>query len=459
MTPDTPGGGTRIIFIDDDADFRAAQTQALEIAGFAVRAFAEGVDALRILRADFEGVMVCDVRMPRMDGFAVYERAREIDPEIPFILLTGHGDVPMAVRALKDGVYDFLAKPFSIDDLISSLGRAAQTRKLVLENRRLRRLHEDHEPVHAALLGDSPPMVQLRRTLGQVADADMDILLVGDTGAGKESAARALHRASRRRGRPFVHIHCASLPEETFQADLFGVEARAQAGAYSGGRRMIGRLERAQRGFVFLDEVEALSPGQQAKLAGVVQSRELWPVGAEEPRPLDIRIVATALRDLQPAVHRGEFRSDLFYQLSAVSIRVPSLAERRSDIRLLFQNFLHSACLRLKRPVPHLSTLVLNHLENHSWPGNARELEHYAERVTLGIEDTGLQAGAEHLKLGLPERMALYEAEIIRDALTRCGGRANEAARSLGVPRKTFYDKLNRHGISLSPYRASSRTV
>lgn len=448
-TPPRP----RVIFIDDDADLLAAQAQGLDIAGFAVRAFSNGPEALKHITPEFDGVVMSDVRMPQMDGLSVFRHIQAIDPDIPVILLTGHGDVPMAVQALKDGAWDFLAKPFPMDELIASLRRASSKRQLVLENRALRQLHADASEMKTSLLGNSPIMVHLRQTLAQVAEAEVDILVGGDTGAGKETVARALHRLSNRRNRPFVHINCASLPEETFHVELFGLEPGAKFGAYGGvGRRTYGRLEKANRGTLLLDDVDGLSLPQQAKLLGVVEARELWPVGAEEPRALDVRIVATTKIDLNDAVKRGVFRADLFYRLSGVTLRVPPLSERRGDIGLLFQHFLVGACARLRRPIPKLTTQVSAWLQSHDWPGNVRELEHFAERFALGLEEARLPGG-EARSAGLAERVGDYEADIIRETLSLCRGDVQTAMRELQLARKTFYDKLSRHNIKIADFR------
>ena len=457
MSPvhDPPGDESpaTVILIEDDRDLLAAQTQGLQIAGFAPRPFSTGGEALRQLSADFDGVILSDVRMPQMNGLSVLRRVLEIDPDIPVILLTGHGDVPMAVQALKDGAYDFLAKPFPMEDLVVSLRRASQKRRLVIENRHLRKMHLDSAPAKGALLGDSPIMAHLRETLAQVADAEIDVLITGDTGAGKETAARALHRLSDRRSRPFVHINCAALLEETFHADLFGLEPGAKFGPYGASpRRVLGRLERAHKGTLLLDDVDGLSPPQQAKLLDVVEARELWRVGAQEPQALDVRVVATTRSDLRAAVASGQFRADLFYRLSGVTLFMPPLRERRGDIRMLFQHFLVQACARLKRPIPRLSGPAHAYLQSHDWPGNVRELEQFAERHALGLEEARLP-GAASEATGLADRVGQFEADTIRETLSLCGGDARAAMRALRLPRKTFYDKLARHGIAIAEYR------
>ncbi len=444
----------RVVFVEDDRDLLSAQTQGLEIAGFSVQPFTRATDALRHIHAEFDGAVLSDVRMPQVDGLALFARVQAIDPEIPVILITGHGDVPMAVQALKDGAYDFLAKPFPMEELIASLLRAAQTRRLVLENRRLRQLHADSSGANAFLLGQSPVMRRLRDTLAQVADADVDVLVTGETGAGKESAARALHHMSRRRTRPFVHVNCASLAEESFHAELFGLEAGAKFGAYgAAARRTVGRLERADRGVLLLDEVEGLTLAQQAKLLAVVEARELWPVGAEQPRPLDLRIVATTRADLRAAISRGEFRADLFYRLSGVSLHMPPLRERSGDVGMLFQHFLVGACARLRRPIRKLTPTVHAFLLQHTWPGNVRELQNFAERFALGLEETRLTGSDDGEDVGLAGRVEAFEAETLRETLRLHRGDAQASMRALKLPRKTFYDKLARHGVRIADYR------
>ena len=445
-----------VIFVEDDSDLLKAQTQGLELAGFEVTALSRATEALARIDADFPGVIMTDIRMPGMDGLELFRRVREIDPDIPMILLTGHGDVAMAVQALKDGAYDFITKPFVMDNLVQSLRRALDKRQLVLENRLLRQVHENEDSAEAQLLGNSSIMRHLRQTLQQLAEAEVDILITGDTGVGKERAARTLHRLSARRNRPFIQVNCAALPEESFNAELFGVDPSGKPGAY-GARRTIGRLEKAQKGVLFLDDVEGLSLPQQARLLRLVEAREFWPLGAEEPRHLDIRIVATTTADLAEAVAAGRFRADLYYLLSSFSLRMPPLSERKDDVGLLFQHFLVSACARFKRPIPAIGMALHSHIRSHEWLGNVRELEHFAERFALGLADwPSPSAGFPAPPPSLAERVADYEAELLREALKSAGGSAKQAMSALRLPSKTFYDKLNRYGIDIGDYRKNA---
>lgn len=453
-----PDNAGRIILVEDDDDLLAAQTQGLQIAGFKVLPCSSAEEALRQISKEFEGVILSDVRMPRIDGLVFMEQVKTIDPEIPILLLTGHGDVEMAVHALKNGAYDFLIKPFPMDKLVMSLRQASEKRRLVIENRHLRALHEVSADGGSLLLGDSAVMLRLRETLAQVADAEVDLLISGDTGTGKESAARTLHRLSNRRNKPFLHLNCASLPDETFYIDLFGSEpARSSYAATS--RRIAGRLERAHKGFVLLDEVDALSLPQQAKLLNVIETREIWPVGAEEPRPFDARIVATSKQDLRGAVESGQFRADLFYRLSGVTIHIPPLVQRLGDVQLLFQHFVVRSCARIGRPIPQLTARVIAHIQTYDWPGNVRELEHFAERFALGLDVIGGPGANPDGKpeLGLAERLSHFESDVIRQVLETHGGNAGASATALGLGRKTLYDKLARHQIDIRLYRAKGK--
>lgn len=440
----------KILLVDDDDALRGAVAQGLELRGFEVAAFDNAPSALKALSREFDGAVVSDVRMPGMDGLALFERVRAIDPDIPVLLITGHGDVAMAVAALQDGAYDFVSKPFPMERLTAALARALEKRGLVLDNRRLEAAAQASGG--SPLLGDTPVMQRLRATIAQLAEAEVDVLIQGETGAGKGLVAHALHRGGARRSRPMVTVNCAALPEAVFETELFGSAAGSAGGA---ARPSTGRIERADRGVLFLDEIEGLSPTLQAKLLRVVEEREIWPVGAAEPRHLDLRIIAASKVDLAEAVREGAFRADLYYRLNVVTLVVPPLRERREDVPTLFGHFLAEAAARLRRPPPRLTATIRDHLLGHDWPGNVRELAHYAERVALGLpsalvaEDGATPAATE----SLADRTGRYEAMVIRETLAACGGDARTAMTLLQTPRKTFYDKLRRHGIEIDRYR------
>ncbi len=443
---------TDVAFIDDDDSLRAANVQALLLAGLSVAPYASATAALDELDAEFSGVVVTDVRMPRVDGLELFRRLRRIDPEIPVILITGHGDIAMAVDAMREGAYDFLAKPYASDRLLGSIRHALDQRRLVLENRALRRAATaaaDDIP----LIGMDPGIEHLRQILRQVADADVDVLIEGETGSGKDVAANALHRWSRRAARPLVAVNCGALPETMIESELFGHEPGAFTGAL---KKRVGRIEYAQGGTLFLDEIEAMSPALQVKLLRVLEERQITPLGTNDIRNVDIRIVAATKTDLLTLVKRGSFREDLYYRLHVVAIKIPPLRERKIDIPLLFGHFLSRAAKRFGRDTPSIGHAERRHLQEHPWPGNVRELAHYAERVALGLTRDGTLTAPADDGAALPKRVEAYEAELIRDALAVHRGDVQKTIEALGIPRKTFYDKLHRHGIDQTKYRGQA---
>ncbi|MBR1220694.1 sigma-54-dependent Fis family transcriptional regulator [Bradyrhizobium sp. U87765 SZCCT0131] len=440
---------TDVAFIDDDDSLRAANVQALLLAGFTTAPYASALEALETIDADFPGVVVTDVRMPHVDGLELFRRLRRIDAEIPVILITGHGDISMAVDAMREGAYDFLTKPYGSDRLLGSIRHALDQRRLVLENRALRRAAEaasDDLP----LIGEDPAIERLRQTLRQIADADIDVLIEGETGSGKDVAANALHRWSRRASRPFVAVNCGALPETMIESELFGHEAGAFTGAL---KKRVGRIEHAHGGTLFLDEIEAMSPALQVKLLRVLESRQIAPLGTNEVRGVDVRVVAATKTDLLTLVRAGSFREDLYYRLHVVAVKVPPLRDRRADVPLLFGHFLARAAKRLGRAQPAVGHRELQYLQSHSWPGNVRELTHFAERVALGLTLDPAPAPATPERPPLPKRVEAFEAEQIREALALNHGDVQATVEALGIPRKTFYDKLHRHGIDQSKYR------
>ena len=441
-----------IMLVDDDRDLLRATAQTLELAGFAVTPFLRPEDALQALDIGSVRVIVSDIRMPRMDGLELFARVRQMDEDLPVILMTGHGDIPMAVQAIKDGVYDFIPKPFATDRLVQSVRRAIEKRRLVLDNRALREA-TDQAQDGLPLIGQTPAMERLRRTLRQIADTDVDVLVTGETGSGKEVVASLLHRWSRRAKGNFVALNCGALPESVIESELFGHEAGAFTGAQ---KKRIGRIEHSSEGTLFLDEIESMPQSAQVKMLRVLELREVTPLGTNEVRPVDLRVVAAAKVDLGDPKQRDTFREDLFYRLNVVTISIPPLRDRRADIPLLFGHFLDRAAVRFNKPAPPVSPDALRHLQTHDWPGNVRELAHFAERFVLGLADINTDANgagaATETSLSLPARMEQYEADLIRGTLREHDGDIRLTIEALGIPRKTFYDKLQRHGITRGDY-------
>ncbi|KUM25716.1 Fis family transcriptional regulator [Mesorhizobium loti] len=444
-----------VIFVDDDEDLLPAAGQMLELAGFSPIVVNSAEAALARIDENFNGPVVSDIRMPKMNGLQLFDRVKAIDPDIPVVLITGHGDVELAVAAIKDGAYDFISKPYENDRLLVTLNRASENRHLVLENRRLR-----DAVVRSAgdmpLLGNAPSMTWLRETIRQIADTDVDVLVEGETGTGKEVVADLLHRWSRRSTKPFVALNCGALPESVIESELFGHEAGAFTGAH---RRRIGRLEYANGGTLFLDEIESMPPALQIKLLRVLETRQVTPLGTNETRSINVRVVAATKVDLSDPAARGDFREDLYFRLNVVTVHIPPLRERREDIPILFAYFLERACKRFGKPGWEITAAARNHLMGHVWPGNVRELAHFADRVALGLEGAPNSLPGKRdaeLSLSLSEKVSLYEATVIRNALRECDGDVRRTTAFLQVPRKTFYDKLKRYGIIPGVYRSSS---
>jgi two-component system, NtrC family, C4-dicarboxylate transport response regulator DctD len=436
-----------VMFVDDDDAVRAANAQTLRLVGLEAVTYAHPEAALAALDAHFPGCVITDLRMPRMDGLELQRRIGALDREIPVILITGHGDVEDAVVALQAGAYDFITKPFAPDRLLASVRRALNFRSLVLDNRRLVAAMEGAEP-DVPLLGDAPAVVALREMIRRLADTDANVLIEGEPGVGKEHVARILHGLSRRRTRTFSVVECGLITDVQIAEDLFG-EAQKSPGL----RPRLGKIELADNGALFLHDVDSATPALQTALARVIEERAFTPTRGGELRSVSFRAIAAAGCDLAQAAAAGRFRRDLFYGLAMARLTIPPLRERRGDIMALFATFVQDAARRQQRPVPLLTDAVRRRLIDHEWPGNLRELQHFAERVVLGL-DAATAAPQEAAEPSLPDRVNAFEAGVIKDALRVAGGDVRAALQALKIPRKTFYDKINRHGIDLDAFRS-----
>ncbi|GHC80225.1 sigma-54-dependent transcriptional regulator [Limoniibacter endophyticus] len=447
---------TDVLLVDDDRDLSAAIAQSLEIAGLSVQRAGSANQARTLLDENFSGVVVSDVRMPGMDGLEFLDLLHAMDADLPVVLMTGHGDIPMAVRAMQTGAYDFITKPFATEQLVTSIRRALEKRRLVIENRDLR-ARSLQAGDSAPLIGQTPAIERLRQTLRHIADTDVDVLVAGETGSGKEVVATLLHQWSERRSKGnFVALNCGALPDTVLESELFGHEAGAFTGAQ---KRRVGRIEHASGGTLFLDEIESMPVETQVKLLRVIEAREIAPLGTNEIRPVDLRVVAAAKVDLSDPSTRGEFREDLYYRLNVVTICIPPLRERKADIPLLYTHFLQRACQRFKADMPETSRDIHDFLMSHDWPGNVRELSHFAERRALGLDlatSVGSSSDERPTPHGsLPEQVEAFEKQVIENVLRGTHGDVKETLAALGIPRKTFYDKLQRHGINRSDFAAT----
>jgi two-component system C4-dicarboxylate transport response regulator DctD len=438
-----------ILFVDDEEHLRLSAEQSLLLAELPVQLFARAEDALAHVGRDRASVLVTDIRMPGMDGLALMARALEIDPAFPVILVTGHGDVELAVRSMRDGAYDFLEKPYDPARLVESARRALDKRRLVLENRALRRQVGRRDAIEARLSGRSEIMVTLRQQLRAAAGTDADVLIVGETGTGKEVAARAMHKASTRSEGPFVHVNCAALPADLIESELFGHEAGAFPGAT---RTRYGKFEHARGGTVFLDEIDSLPMALQAKLLNAIQNRCVTRLGSNDTVDLDVRFIAASKRDLERAAAQGTFRPDLLYRLNVVTLRMPTLDKRAEDIPKLFLELVQEAAARYRHPLPEVPGSVLSVVCARAWPGNVRELRNAAERFALGL-DLGLgETESTGHRPTLADRVAAHERALIAAELAAQGGSIKDTYESLGLSRKALYDKMQKHGLDRAQF-------
>ncbi|ENO90394.1 sigma-54-dependent transcriptional regulator [Thauera linaloolentis] len=435
----------KTLIIEDDPDVALGCRQALQLEGLAAECAGSAEQGLRRLGADFAGVVVSDIRLPGKDGMSLLRELQRADPELPVVLITGHGDISMAVQAMKDGAYDFLQKPFAPEHLVDTVRRALEKRRLVLEVRALRRRLAQRDLLEARLIGNSPGMAGVRALIGNLAGSAADVLIHGETGTGKELVARCLHEAGPRRGGNFVAINCGGLPETLFDSEIFGHEAGAYTGA---GKRRIGKIEHANGGTLFLDEIETMPLPMQIKLLRVLQERTLERLGSNTAIPIDCRIVAATKEDLLALAGQGRFRADLYYRLSVATVPLPPLRERREDIALLFEHFLLQAAARHDRPVPQMTQGRIRQLVGYHWPGNVRELRNVADRCVLGIE-AGSPPFGEVPGEGpraLAATVEAFERALIADALRRHGSLAR-TAEALAVAKTTLHDKVRKYGL------------
>ncbi|MFY0991273.1 sigma-54-dependent transcriptional regulator [Halomonas sp. C05BenzN] len=452
---------TPVMIIDDEPHLRITAGQTLELAGYAPEPHASAEAALESLAPDFPGVVVSDIRMPGMDGMALLREVRNRDPDLPVILITGHGDISTAVEAMREGAWDFLEKPFAGERLVEVVRRGVEKRRLSLENRRLKaELEAQQNAPGPRMVGRTEAMQRLGAMVQRISQVETDVLLFGETGSGKDLVARAIHERSQRGGHPFVAINCGAVPESTIESELFGHEKGAFTGAVE---RRIGKFEYANGGTVFLDEIESMPLSLQVKLLRVLQERSVERLGSNTPVPLDIRVIAATKVDLKSAAEEGSFREDLYYRLNVVTLPIPALRERREDIPLLFQHFAVVAANRSGLECPPLDAAGVSALLAHDWPGNVRELRNLAERYVLlgAASDYRLDALLEGVEsdsgdLALPQQVELFEKSLISQALTRQRGRITDVCEQLGLPRKTLYDKLRKYGLKAEDYRQSA---
>lgn len=438
----------KVLIIEDDPDVALGCEQALQLEGIAAECVGSAEQARRRLSRDFRGVVISDIRLPKMDGMSFLREILNIDPELPVVLITGHGDILMAVQAMKDGAHDFIQKPFAPEYLVEVVRRALEKRSLVLEVRALRRQLDQRDQLEGKMIGRAPGMQKIRNMVACLADSAADVLIHGETGTGKELVARCLHEASSRRHGNFVAINCGGLPETLFDSEIFGHEAGAYTGA---AKKRIGKIEHASGGTLFLDEIESMPLAMQIKLLRVLQERTLERLGSNTLIPIDCRVIAATKTDLVELAAKGGFRSDLYYRLSVATLDLPPLRERREDIPLLFEHFMLLGAARHQRPVPETTPGRIRQLVGYGWPGNIRELRNVADRCVLGIESGSPPFGQSQADGPTPlaETVEAFERALIVDALHRHGS-LGRTAEALVMAKTTLHDKIKKYGLDES---------
>ncbi len=446
----------KVLFIDDEKHIRQANQQTLELAGLDVYCEDSAEKGLEYISREWPGIIVCDIRLPNMDGLQFLLESQKIDVDLPVILITGHGDITIAVKAMRDGAYDFIEKPYSSERLVKTVLRGLEKRTLTLENRNLRRELELHSAPGPRIIGRTPSMEKLRSTIAQVADTGADVLIVGETGTGKELVARSLHENSQRRTKNFVAINCGAVSESIMESELFGHEAGAFTDAKTA---RVGKFEHANGGTLLLDEIESMPMRVQINLLRVLQERSLERLGSNNLIPVDLRVVAASKVDLLEACDKGTFREDLYYRLNVLSLEIPPLRERREDISLLFHHFLLVAGHRYQQEVPTPSDNQMNALLSYSWPGNVRELRNFTERyVLLGRQfdwslEKMLSKDDKEQNHSLAQQVECFERSLIEQALVSSSGSIKDVMDDLIIPRKTLSDKMRKYELKKADYK------
>lgn len=418
---------SQVVLVEDDAALREATLQTLELSGLEVQPFDNAARAARFISPSFAGCVVTDIRMDGMDGLQLFARIKEIDRDIPVILITGHGDIKMAVRAMQDGAFDFLSKPFAAEHLTVVVRKALQSRQLVIENRALRaELAKPDDDMVAV----SRAMTQLRNLAGQVAQTDLDIAIEGEGGTGKEMLARRIHQQSKRYAEPFIVASCAAFfPDADFEP----------------------LIEQANKGTLFLDGCDALSLPSQSRLVAALDSRDR--AGPDNA----FRITASTPVALSDLLDNKSLKAELFHRLNSITLRIPPLRERREDIPALFARFVRDALAQTGKKRFEMSAADRKHLLEHDWPGNARELRNYVFGAVLNLPRDALGTQSAIGLKSLSTRLGTFEKMVITETLEATKGNVVRACTLLGTPRKTLYEKLAKHQIDPGKFRQSSK--
>ncbi|HSB68230.1 MAG TPA: sigma-54 dependent transcriptional regulator [Candidatus Methylomirabilis sp.] len=446
----------RILIVDDEEQMRDLLVKVLEKNGYQVAVSGDGAQALAFLEKEPVDLVVTDVRMPGMSGMEALRAIKELNPEIVVIIMTAFGSIDQAVQAVKEGAYDYINKPFKIDEMLLTIEKALEERRLRHEVTTLRQELRTRYRFEN-LIGKSRAMQEVFSLIEQVAGSRSTVMIYGKSGTGKELVAKAVHYNSPRLSKAFVAVNCAAIPSELLESELFGHEKGSFTGAVA---TKVGKFELATGGSLFLDEVGSMRLDLQAKILRALQEREVERVGGTRTIKIDVRVIAATNRDLKKAVDEGTFREDLYYRLNVVPITLPDLKDRQEDIPLLANHFMQKFSMESNPNIREISKEAMAILLSYSWPGNVRELENVIERaVTLGRDPAiqpgdlppHLAGGADPLERALAKEATLedLERDYIGVILRRTKGHQIRAASILGIDRRTLYRKIRRYSIKL----------
>jgi DNA-binding NtrC family response regulator len=441
----------KVLVVDDDLEMCGLISEVLKGEGLSAITTGDSLEASKILKREEFDIIVTDLEMKGLKGLDLLEEAKKVAPLTPVIIITAFGTVESAIKAMKMGAYDYITKPFQMDELVITVRKALENRLLKKEILRLKKEVESRYHFHH-LIGKSASMLKIYDLIERISDTSTNVLITGESGTGKELVGKAIHYNGTRKGGPFIALNCAAIPETLLESELFGYKKGAFTDAKSDKK---GLIFEANEGTLFLDEVTEMPSNLQAKLLRVIEEKEVRPLGDTNSYPIDVRVISTSNRDIKIRIEQGHFREDLYYRLKVIDIELPPLRERREDISLLAQHFLIKFSRELKKNITGVSEESLKFLLNYSWPGNVRELENVIQRaITLtrheiilpeDLPNAIVQNEDENLiQKGLREKYTVdqLEREYIKSVLVEVGGNKSKAAEILGLDRKTLYRKL-----------------
>jgi len=445
----------KILIIDDNESLRYTLENVLDEAGFRTKSVEDGPKAIEEAKSKDYDLIICDMKLPKMDGMQILKEIKKIDPDVPFIILTAFGDIKNAVDAMKKGATDYLTKPFDNDGMILTIRKALEMKYLNKELAILRKKSEDSYK-GGGIIGSCPKMLDVFEQVKIVAPTNLTVLIQGESGTGKEVIANMIHRISERSSGPFIAVDCGAIPESLIESELFGHEKGAFTDAKA---QRLGKFEQADRGTIFLDEITNLSDPNQIKLLRAIQERKITRIGGKKAISLDVRILTATNIRLADAVNQKKFRADLYYRLNEFHLDLPPLRERKEDIPLLIENFINDANAELNKKVEGVSEEVLNKILSHKWPGNVRELRNTIRRAVLLTQGSIIDRisiaddvdttpskivtiADDPETLSLEDTTKKAEKEAILKALSEAGGNKSKAAKILNMNERTFYRKL-----------------